>query len=315
MAAALAALVLMLATGTAAAQLGIGQVNGTVFGADHKGVPGLPVAVVPQDGRALYGTSTDPDGRYALKGMPPGTYSVLVGLPTGVVRKDGIRIRPLFRSIVDFNVGGDTPGAVLPGLHATVPAPATLPAGSSSGAAPAGAAAPAGLTPAGATPGGTSTAAVPVAGAPAAGSPLTASSPAEADAASPSSVAADTSGTTATSGIAMSWTLQGPERSTAPDAWVAAIPAQGAGALRRGRTDPQGGAELEQVPAGQYHLLVRAPGFMTWRLGPVPVDGSGTIHVALSLVPYPMGFPGTLEDQLIPADPIPLEAEPKGPSR
>jgi hypothetical protein len=115
-AAAVASIVLLCATGMASAQLGIGQVNGTVLGPDRKGVPGLPVAVVPQDGRALYGTSTDPDGRYAVKGMPPGTYSVLVALPAGVVRKDGIRIRPLFRSIVDFTVGSDTPAGTLPAL-------------------------------------------------------------------------------------------------------------------------------------------------------------------------------------------------------
>jgi hypothetical protein len=114
----------------------------------------------------------------------------------------------------------------------------------------------------------------------------------------------------------MSWTLQGPERASAPDAWVAAIPAaQGSGALRRSRTDAAGGAALEQVPAGQYHLLVRAPGFMTWRLGPLPVDGAGSFPVVLSLVPYPMGFPGSLEDQLIPADPVPLVADPKSPPR
>lgn len=319
--AALAAIVALLSTGIAPAQLGIGQVNGTVFGADRKGAPGLPIAVVPSDGRFLYGTSTDADGRYALKGMPPGTYTVMVGLPSGVVRKDGIRIRPLFRSIVDFTLGGDAPGATLPGLHASAgeAAPASggaalaFPAGDGTVPAAPEASRTAAASPAGGSSGPGGPSSLPLApaaassGAPSAG----AAPPATPVPSTAASGAADAAGTPVepAPGIAMTWTLMGPEKTSAPDAWVAAIPVQGAGALRRGRTDATGGARLAQVPVGQYHLLVRAPGFMTWRMGPLPLDGTGTISLMMTLVPYPMGFPGTLEDLLIPADPIPLSAE------
>jgi len=275
------------------AQLGIGQVNGTVFGPDRKGVPGLPVAVVPLGGGALYGTSTDSDGRYAIKGMPPGTYSVVLGLPDGAVRKDGIRIRPLFRSIVDFTLGGERVAATLPPLR-----------GGADVSKPAAAAVAAGIV----TPVEAPTEAPPAP--PASPAPPEGPSPAAIES-GPAQDGTDGSAAAAPAAeLALTWTLQGPEKASAPDAWVAAIPVKGAGALRRGRTDAEGGARLTEVAAGSYGLLVRAPGFMTWRMGPLPVDGSGEIHIALTLVPFPMGFEGTLEDLLIPADPIPLTPAP-----
>ncbi|MGH9867349.1 MAG: carboxypeptidase-like regulatory domain-containing protein [Candidatus Polarisedimenticolia bacterium] len=253
-----------LTAGGASAQIGIGQVNGTVFDTGRKGVPGLPVAVIPEDGRALYGTSTDADGRYGVKGMPPGIYTVIVAVPGGGMRKDGIRIRPLFRSIVDFTMG-------------TTPSPLTLPALKAGQIAPA----------------------APAAGTVPAASPGPEASDTETPAAPPTDGDA--------LGITLMWSLQGPERSSAPDAWVAAIPVQGSGVLRRDRTNPEGGAHLLDVRAGTYSLLVKAAGFMTWRMGPLPLEGAGELKVQMSLVPYPMGFKGTIEDVLVPWDPIPLK--------
>jgi len=251
------------AAGTASAQIGIGQVNGTVFDAGRKGVPGLSVAIIPEDGRALYGTSTEADGRYGVRGMPPGIYSVIIALPGGGLRKDGIRIRPLFRSIVDFTVGPAPAALTLPALRAGQSAPpAATPAGDSNPAA-AGPAAPS----------------------------LPEQPPAE-PAPSPADGLA--------SSMTLFWSLRGPERTSAPDAWVAAIPVQGSGVLRRDRTNPDGGAHLDEVKAGTYSLLVKAAGFMTWRMGPLPLEGAGELKIQMTLVPYPMGFKGTIEDVLVP---------------
>ncbi len=306
--------------GTAAVPgVGIGQVNGTVFDTARKGVPGLSVAVIPEDGRALYGTSTDADGRYGVRGMPPGLYSVIVAVPGGAVRKDAIRIRPLFRSIVDFNLSPQPTAVNLPGLNAgpaatpgrpaappgvSPPSPAGIPGpwgdlGQDSGGAGSGTPPPvpappadgaAGAPPA---PGGADASAGPATGA---------VDPPEGSA--PPAPAVDGH---AEEGMAITWILKGPEQISAPDAWVAAIPAGGEGHLRRDRTRPDGGTRLEGVAPGNYSLLVKAAGFMTWRMGPLPLNGDGELSVTMSLIPYPMGFKGTIEDVLIPFDPIPLD--------
>jgi hypothetical protein len=44
---------------------------------------------------------------------------------------------------------------------------------------------------------------------------------------------------------------------------------------------------------------------MTWTLWPLAIREPGRLRLSLNLVPFPMGFAGTLEDLLIPADPIP----------
>ncbi|HKY31002.1 MAG TPA: carboxypeptidase-like regulatory domain-containing protein, partial [Candidatus Polarisedimenticolia bacterium] len=98
------------------AQTGTGQLSGTVFDARQKGAAGLSVAAVPDDGGFLHGTCTDQDGRYDFRGLPSGSYSILVSGPAGVLRKDGIRLRPLFRSIVDFSLAADAAVSGLPTL-------------------------------------------------------------------------------------------------------------------------------------------------------------------------------------------------------
>ncbi|HEY3177184.1 MAG TPA: carboxypeptidase-like regulatory domain-containing protein [Candidatus Polarisedimenticolia bacterium] len=212
----------------------IGQVNGTVFDRVQKGVVGMPVTLIPQSGSGIHGTSTDNGGRYAFKGLEAGTYSVIVSMPGGgVLRKDGIRIRPLFRSIVDFTLAADTPESSLPAVGAT---------------------------------------------------------PAE-DADSGS--------------LTFSCALVGLDRAPVPDALVTLTPVGGEGRFRRARTGPDGGCAIGDLPVGRYRVSARAPGFLTWSLGPLPVKGAGPVTLSLSLVPFPMGFAGTLEDLLIPADPIP----------
>ncbi|HKY32654.1 MAG TPA: carboxypeptidase-like regulatory domain-containing protein, partial [Candidatus Polarisedimenticolia bacterium] len=100
------------------------------------------------------------------------------------------------------------------------------------------------------------------------------------------------------------WRLREAGREAAPDVWITATPSGGAGALRRARTDQEGAARLEEVLAGTYRISARAPGYITWSLGPIPIQGTGVILLDMTLVPFPMGFPGSLEDLLVPADPI-----------
>lgn len=80
-----------------------GQVSGTVLSAARKFVPGASVALVPEAGGEVYGTSTAEDGRYALKSLKTGSYAILVMDPSGtVLRKERVNVRPLFRNLVDF---------------------------------------------------------------------------------------------------------------------------------------------------------------------------------------------------------------------
>ena len=215
------------------AQEGSGQVNGTVLDKNKKGIAGLSVAAIGQPGTTIYGTSTDEGGRYALKGLEASTYSVIVYQHGGgTTRKDSIRVRPLFRSIVDFNVVGTAAPGTIPALEATS---------------------------------------------------------AEQAAGAPSLICA----------------LSGPDRAPVTDARVSLTPVEGSGQLRRGRTGPQGECKLDEIPAGTYRIVAKAPGFITWGLAPVPLSGSGALKLVLSLAPFPMGFEGTLDDLLVPTDPIP----------
>jgi len=229
-------------TPAGAAPQGIGQVHGTVFDEDRAGVAGLTVALIPDNGPTLYGTSTDMDGRYEFKGLDADVYTVLVVKPTGVIyRKDGIRVRALFRSIVDFHLGTDAPSTSIPVPHAV-------------------------------TGSGTD-------GDPASASP----------------------------DLSIACALTGPEREPVPDAIVTVTPMNGTGALRRGLTDAGGACSLTGVPQGAYRLAARAPGFINWEIGPVTLDQPGGMSLSLTLTPYPMGFAGTVEDLLIPSDPVPPE--------
>ncbi|MFQ5702279.1 MAG: carboxypeptidase-like regulatory domain-containing protein, partial [Acidobacteriota bacterium] len=83
----------------------VGQVNGTVLDADSRQLPGASVALIPTSGSTIYGTSSGPDGRYAFKGLTSDTYNVVMSTPDGrIVRKNGVHVRALFRSIVDFKL-------------------------------------------------------------------------------------------------------------------------------------------------------------------------------------------------------------------
>jgi len=223
----------------AASPPGIGQVHGTVFDKDRKGVAGLTVALIPASGSTLYGTTTDSDGRYAFKGLDTDTYTVMVARAAAPgIRKDGIRVRALFRSIVDFNLATDPPAQAIP-----VPHPATPPADGD---------------------------------------------PADRAAA-----------------VSLACALTGPDGEPVPDASITLTPVEGAGSLRRARTDPGGECRLDDVPEGSYRVLASAPGFINWGIGPVTLAEPGNMKLALTLTAYPMGFHGTLEDLLIPADPVP----------
>jgi hypothetical protein len=61
------------------------------------------VALIPDGGEEIYGTSTGEDGRYGLRNLRTASYAVLVMDPGGsVLRKERVNVRPLFRNIVDF---------------------------------------------------------------------------------------------------------------------------------------------------------------------------------------------------------------------
>jgi len=234
------AALLAVAGGALIAQGGSGQLNGTIFDERNKGIAGLSIALVSEQGSTLYGTNSGEEGRYAFKGLEAGVYSVVVAFPAGgVERKDGIRVRPLFRSIVDFHVSR-------PPTEGTIPAPR-----------------------------------------------------AQAD---PDAEAAKS--------LSIRCLLLDPDRQPVPDIHVSLTPVDGTGRLERARTDPDGACILPDVEAGDYRLSASAPGYMTWSLGPLRLEGEGRLSLSLLLVPFPMGFPGTIEDLLIPPDPIPPTNEP-----
>lgn len=80
-----------------------GQISGTILTQGRQPVQGASVAVIDESGSAIYGSSTDERGRYAIKGLSSSTYAVLVMDPGGnVLRKENVNVRPLFRNLVDF---------------------------------------------------------------------------------------------------------------------------------------------------------------------------------------------------------------------
>lgn len=92
-----------------------GQISGNVYTRDKKMLSGTTVAVVGSSGDSLHGSSTDPKGHYAVGDLEKDDYSVIVVPPSGaVLRKDGVRVRPLFRNLVDFVVDPGGPPAAMP---------------------------------------------------------------------------------------------------------------------------------------------------------------------------------------------------------
>ncbi len=113
--------------GPAAALPFSGQISGTVYSHAKRFVTGVSVAVTGTSGATIRGSSTDEDGRYAIKGLERDEYAVLVVEPDGaLVRKDRVSVRPLFRNLVDFILA--PPGAPQPPLP-------RLPASASAGSA------------------------------------------------------------------------------------------------------------------------------------------------------------------------------------
>jgi hypothetical protein len=211
----------------------VGQVNGTILSHDRQAVAGASVALIPQNSSIIYGTSTGKDGRYAFKGLAADTYSVVVlPLGGGVARKDDIKVRALFRSIVDFNLAAD-------GNEATLPPPA---------------------------------------------------GPADGEGAGP---------------FAFSCELTDPSRDAIPDATVVLLPVEGDGEMRHDRTAVDGRCRNGSVPGGIYRIAAKAPGFISWSIGPVALRGLTELELALSMEAFPMGFRAGVEDLLIPPEPIP----------
>jgi len=112
-----------------AAPAAMGQVSGSVFTPGRRIVRGASIALLPDAGPELYGTSTGEDGRYAQKGLVNGTYAVLVMDPGGnVLRKERVNVRPLFRNIVDFvTEPAGSPPAHIPDIPLPADAPPRSP--------------------------------------------------------------------------------------------------------------------------------------------------------------------------------------------
>jgi hypothetical protein len=66
----------LLLTGAASAQ-SIGEIRGRVL--DPKGAPVFLASISTEVNGALHGTTTDLDGKFVLKPLPPGMYSVRIG--------------------------------------------------------------------------------------------------------------------------------------------------------------------------------------------------------------------------------------------
>ncbi len=254
----------------------VGQVNGTLTDVNRKPISGASVALIPKQSPTIYGTSSGEDGRYSFSGLPTDIVSVVVLPPgrTGRARKDGIRVRALFRSIVDFDLAETaTSDAPVPSPAMVVPAPAAPP---ETEPAPA---------------------------------PPEAESPPEPPETEPTLAAAEgerppqSPHPAATSSL--SCTVLGPNQKPVTEASVMVLPAQGEGTPRRGRTDGAGACRLSDIAPGTYRILVRAPGFVTWYLGPVPLENTGDLKLLLTMAAFPLGFEGTLEDLLVPMEPIP----------
>lgn len=259
--------VLLAALSAAPAPAQVGQVNGTLTDKNRKPISGASVALIPKQIPTIYGTSSGQDGRYSFSGLPSDTVSVVVLPPGrgGRARKDGIRVRALFRSIVDFDLG-ETAASDAPVPSPAVPKQETA-APPDPDLAPEGGAAGRGEQRDVEQP------------------------PAEAPPPAPVS--------------SLSCTVQGPDHKPVSEASVMVLPVQGEGTSRRGRTDGAGACRLSDIAPGTYRILVRAPGFVTWYLGPVPLKEPGDIRLQLTMAAFPLGFEGTLEDLLVPMEPVP----------
>lgn len=242
----------------------VGQLNGTLTDAKRKPISGASVALIPKQIPTIYGTSSGVDGRYSFSGLPSDVVSVVVLPPgrTGRARKDGIKVRALFRSIVDFDLAETATS------DAPVPSPAVP------------AAAPAAVAP------------------PDAGPPSESGEGGQ-PAAAPSQPAEPTASS-------LSCTVMGPDQKPVTEASVMVLAVKSdEGTTRRGRTDGRGACRLTDIPPGTYRILVRATGFVTWYLGPVPLKKPGDLKLLLTMAAFPLGFEGTLEDMLVPMEPIP----------
>lgn len=104
-----------------------GQISGTVLSADRKPVTGTSVAVVNEATAEIHGTNTNQRGRYSIKGLIHGTYSVIVMDPGGgLLRKEQVNVRPLFRNLVDFITEPEGAPPALPRTSKTFQAPSGI---------------------------------------------------------------------------------------------------------------------------------------------------------------------------------------------
>ncbi|HEV8319698.1 MAG TPA: carboxypeptidase-like regulatory domain-containing protein, partial [Vicinamibacterales bacterium] len=115
------ACLLVAMAGTARAQVGTGQLTGTVTDAGGAAVPGATITAIHVDTAASRRTVSSSAGVYTLAGLPPGLYRIgveLVGFQT--VRREGIRIETGKTITLDFAL---TVGEITESLTVTADAP------------------------------------------------------------------------------------------------------------------------------------------------------------------------------------------------
>src|SRR5438093_226445 len=115
------ACLLVAMAGTARAQVGTGQLTGTVTDAGGAAVPGATITAIHVDTAASRRTVSSSAGVYTLAGLPPGLYRIgveLVGFQT--VRREGIRIETGKTITLDFAL---TVGEITESLIVTADAP------------------------------------------------------------------------------------------------------------------------------------------------------------------------------------------------
>ena len=109
------AAVLAGAAGTAAvAQMprGRGQIRGEVSGPEGDPLIGISIVLAPTSrADVVYATSTDDKGRYALNGLVADRYRIRAdGQGFVTEMKEGVRVQPPFRAIIDFEMAPAPPG-------------------------------------------------------------------------------------------------------------------------------------------------------------------------------------------------------------
>ena len=81
----------------------------------------------------------------------------------------------------------------------------------------------------------------------------------------------------------------------------------------RAQSDREGTVLIPGVPAGIYRAAVTSPGYVTVELSEAEVSPASGMSLRLSLVEYPLNFPGRPGDLIPEEKPVPPDHAPPGP--